>query len=356
MLFRISTALAIILASGCLFAGLSFAKTGVLEIYTNPPGVEVFINSIYVGDTPFNDPDIKTGDYRIDLVLEKTGERHSFSVVIDTLTPQVHRIDFQQPRPKTFNGKIEEPEFIRARGNIQFASIPTGATVAINGEEIATTPVSFRDADTGLYKVRFTLNDKVLTGDFRINNNETGKLIADFDRGVIIDKWREEKSKLARKEKAREEHLLEEKEQAREEHLLKDLAQLSPDARQRILRARDQQYEIVPIEEMYESNRSYYYSAMDLNPTVVNYYKLPYDKMTLELKNLKKAKSARLGEYFEGEYVFRYGKHTRRGRLNSSNLSLCRFTLYNDLTIKVSYDPDDYGGGRGKGKVFVSVR
>jgi hypothetical protein len=74
------------------------------------------------------------------------------------------------------------------------------------------------------------------------------------------------------------------------------------------------------------------------------------------LKNLKKEKSSRQGEIFVGEYVFRYGKHTRRGRLNSSNLASCRFTLYNDLTIKVSYDPDDYGAGRGKGNIFISVR
>lgn len=334
----------------------SLAKTGILEIYSTPPNVEVFVDNIYVGRTPYSDPDIEIGPHQISLLFEKTGVRHSFSIEIDNIKPQVHRINFQQPHPKSFNGTIEKPTFIVDHGNIQFASIPTGARIEINGKELATTPVSFRNADTGAYQVKFTLGEKTLEGQFRINKNETSKLIANFKRGIIIDKWREEKSKLTRKEKARQKQLLKKKEQEREKLVLQELKQLQPEARERILRARDQQHSIVPIEEMYKANRSYYYSAMKLAPMVVLQYKLPYDKLTLELKNLKKEKSSRLGIYYGGEYVFRYGKHTRRGRFNSNNLASCRFTLYNDLTIKVRYDPDDYGGGRGKGKVFVSVR
>ncbi len=332
------------------------AETGVLEIYSTPPGADVFVDKIYAGHTPYADPDISIGTHQITLLLKETGAQHSFSVDIDNLNPQIHRINFQPSQKNLFNGVIEEPTLIVEQGNIQFASIPTGATVEINGEKLANTPVSFRDADIGIYDVKFSINGKSLEGKFRINKDETGKLIADFKRQVIIDKWSEEKSKLARKEKARTEHLLEEKEQAREEHVMKELEHLQPEVRSRILRARDQQHQTISIEEMYNANRSYYYNALNLDPTVVEYYKLPYDRLTLELKNLKRARSQKNGDYFEGEYIFRYGKHTRRGKLNSNNLASCRFTLYNDLTIKVRYDPDDYGSGRGQGKVFVSVR
>lgn len=352
MFIRVLSAL-IIFSFSVSFAN---AETGILEIYSTPQGADVFIDNIYAGQTPFSDPDIDTGTHQISLVLKKTGARHNFSVEIDNLSPQIHRINLQQSDTQTFNGILEEPELIVDRGNIQLASIPTGATIEINDKEIARTPVSFRDVDTGIYKIKFIYKAQILEGTFKINKDETGKLIANFEKNIIIDKWSEEKSKLARKEKARTEHLLDEKEQAREEHVMKELEHLQPEVRNRILRARDQQHPTIPIEEMYKANRSYYYSALNLNPLVVEYYKLPYDRLTLELKNLKKAKSSRNGDYFEGEYIFRYGKHTRRGKFNSSNLASCRFTLYNDLTIKVRYDPDDYGAGRGQGKVFVSVR
>ncbi len=333
-----------------------FAKTGIIEIYTTPPKAEVFIDNIFAGLTPFADPDIEIGLHQISLKIEKTGTTHNFSVEIDNINPQIYRINLQQPRPTLFNGVIEKPTIIADRGNIQFASVPTGALIEINDKEMANTPVSFRDVDTGSYQVKFLLEGKVLEGEFKVYKNETSKLIADFKHEQIIDKGQEEISKLKRQEKGRTNHALKQKELAREEHVLYELKDLQPDVRERILRARDQQHLTIPVEGMYNANRSYYYIALKLDPTVVTYYKLPYDRLTLELKNLKKKKSARLGDYYEGEYVFRYGKHTRRGRLNSSKFASCRFTLYNELTIKVRYDPDDFGAGRGKGKVFVSVR
>lgn len=334
----------------------SQAKTGVLEIYSSPDGAEVFIDKIYAGLTPFTDPDIEVGPHQISLLLKETGERLQLSVEIDALSPQVHMLNFQLPQPKTFNGVMEKPILIVDRGNIQFASIPTGARVEINGKEMAKTPVSFRDVDTGAYKVKFLLEDKVLNGEFQVNKDETSKLIADFNHGHIVNKWQEEKSKLDRQEKARALQELDQKEQAHNEQVLKVMQNLPPELRAKILHARDQQYSTISIEEMYNANRSYYYISLNLDPDVVTQYKMPYDRLTLELKNLKKAKTNRLEDYFEGEYVFRYGKYTRRGLLSSNTLATCRFTLYNDLTIKVRYDPDDYGAGRGKGKVFISVR
>ncbi len=339
-----------------LSAGPTFAETGIIEIYTAPPGAEVFIDNIYAGLTPFTDPDIEIGPHQISLQIEKTGTTHSFSVTIDNINPQIYKINLQQSRPTFFNGVMEKPTIIVDRGNIQFASVPTGALIEINDKEMAKTPVSFRDVDTGSYQVKFLFEGKVLEGEFKVYKNETSKLIADFKHEQIIDKGQEEISKLKRQEKGRTNKALKQKELAREEHVLHELKELQPKVREKILRARDQQHLTISIEEMYNSNRSYYYIALKLDPTVVTYYKLPYDRLTLELKNLKKGKSARLGDYYEGGYVFRYGKHTRRGRLNSSNFASCRFTLYNELTIKVRYDPDDFGAGQGKGKVFVSVR
>ncbi|WP_020676600.1 PEGA domain-containing protein [Geopsychrobacter electrodiphilus] len=334
----------------------SFAKTGILEIYTTPSGASVFINNIYVGVTPYTDPDIKIGTHHISVVHDKTGSSSEFTATVDNINPQIYKINLQNEKQKKFNGRIEPPTIIMDRGNIELASIPTGARVEINGQDLAITPVSFLDVDTGKYQIKFILAEKTLEGEFQINKNETGKLIADFEHKIIIDKWHEEKSKIERKEKGRSERILEEKELVREGHVLKNLQLLTPEVRARVLRARDQKHPIAPIEEMYQGNRSYYYTALDLDPEVVNYYKLPYDRLTLELKNLRKRNSERIGVFYEGDYVFRYGKHTRRGHLNSSVLATARFTLYNDLTIKVSYDPDDSGAGKGQGSVFVSIR
>ncbi|PNX51926.1 MAG: hypothetical protein BV458_10900 [Thermoplasmata archaeon M9B2D] len=76
-------------------------------------------------------------------------------------------------------------------GNVQLASIPTGAEVYINGEMRKHAPIGYRDMDPGKYDVEFRYHGKVLKGTFQIIKHETVKLVADFKGEKIINKWEE---------------------------------------------------------------------------------------------------------------------------------------------------------------------
>lgn len=332
------------------------AASGVIEVYSQPEGLNVYLNGIFVGHTPYNNPDIETGKHTITVSTLDSSETQSWTFTVDELTPLTKWFYFEEPKPSKFDGVPEEPVVDKGSGNIQFASIPTGATVYVNGEKLLKTPVSYHDVDIGLYSIAFELNGKWLKGTFRVENGETGKLIANFDKNQLVDKWQKEKSKTERIQQAVEDKA-EKRLEAEHEKVLKErLKSFSAADQRRILDARDQVFNIVPIEYMYQTNRTYYYNAMKLNSDVVRFFKLPYDKVTLEIKNLKKRESKLVGTYFDGDYVFRYGKHVRRGKLNSSELGSCKIKLYNDIVMKLRYDPDTSGYGKGEGRVFLSIR
>jgi|GEM_PF-2453531 len=333
-----------------------WAATGVVEVYSKPEGLNVYLDGIFVGHTPYTDPDIEIGKHTISVATLDSSENQIWTFTIDDLTPLTKWFYFEEPRPKKFTGVPEEAIIDKGKGNIQFASVPTGATVYVNGEKLNQTPISYRDVDIGRYSVSFELNGKRITGTFRVENDETGKLIADFDKNQLIDKWKKEKSKTERIQLAEEEKEEKRLEEEHEKVLKERLKSFSASDQRRILDARDQVYSVVPIEYMYNTNRTYYYNAMKLNDDVVRFFKLPYDKVTLEIKNLKSRESELVGTYFDGDYVFRYGKHVRRGKLNSSTMASCKIKLYNDIVLKLRYDPDTSGYGKGEGRVFLSIR
>jgi hypothetical protein len=333
-----------------------FADTGSIEVYSLPAGLEVFLNGIYVGHTPYSNPDIAVGEHTITVTTSDSSQNQSWTFTVDELTPLTKWFYFEDPKPKRFNGIQEDAIIDKGEGNIQFTSIPTGAWVYVNGSKLHQTPVAYRNVDVGSYSVLFELDGKQLKGDFRIEDGETGKLIADFDNQQLIDKWRKEKSKIERIQQAVEEQKEKRLEEEHEKVLKERLKTFSEAERRRILDARDQMFTIMPIEYMYNTNRTYYYNAMKLNDDVVRFFKLPYEKITLEIKNLKKRQSELVGDYFDGEYVFRYGKHVRRGKLISSDPASCKIKLYNDVVVKLRYDPDLLGYGKGDGRVFLSIR
>ncbi len=337
-------------------ASLVAAKSGIIEVHSAPSGCNVYLDGIFVGKTPYSNPEITIGEHQISVSQEDGQLTQTWDLEIDELIPKIRWFYFEPEASPHFSGIVEESILEQDEGSIQLASIPTGAMVSISGEERYTTPLSYRDVNVGQYQVSFQLNGQTLSGAFHIEKDETCKLIADFQRMVIVNKRHDEKSKLERKQKAAQKRVERQQKILLAEQQGERLRSLQKQEETRVLAARDQTYVIDPIARMYKTNRTYFYSALNLDPDVVNYYKLPYDKITLEIKNLKKNSSVLQGKYYEGDYIFRYGKHIRRGKLNSSTHASCKFTLYNDTVIKLRYDPDDYTNGKGRGKVFASVR
>ncbi len=338
------------------YCGPALAETGVVEIYSIPEGQNVYLNGIFVGHAPYTNPDIPIGEHSINVTNLDGSESQNWSFTLDEITPLRKWFYFEDPKPSKFSGTLQPPEVDQGYGNVQLASIPSGAQIFINGEEFSQTPASYLDVAIGIYQIEFRLAGKSLKGSFRVENGETGKLIANFAKNKLIDKWRKEKSKTARLEQAAETKAERKIELEHEKVLRERLATYSAEDRRKILNSRDTVFTIVPVAYMYKTNRTYYYNSMKLDPMLVRFYKLPYDKVTLEIKNLKTRESQLIGTFFEGDYVFRYGKHIRRGKLNSSDLSSTTFKLYNDIVIKLRYDPDTSGYGKGEGRIFMSIR
>lgn len=345
---------AVLLILLCCTAAI--AETGVIEVYSIPEGQNVYLNGIFVGHTPHSDPDIAIGEHSISVTSLDGAETQNWRFTVDAITPLRKWFYFEEPQPAKFTGTLQPPAIDKGYGNIQFASIPSGAQIYVNGEQFSQTPASYLNVEIGIYQVEFKQAGKSLKGSFRVEAGETGKLIADFDKSKIIDKWRKEKSKTERLQHAVEEKAERRLEEEHERVTRERLKAYSAEERRQILNARDTVFTIAPIEYMYKTNRTYYYNSMKLDPKLVRFYKLPYDKVTLEIKNLKARESQLIGTFFEGDYVFRYGKHIRRGKLNSSDLSSSKITLYNDIVIKLRYDPDSSGYGKGDGRVFMSIR
>lgn len=175
----------------------SYGATGLIEVYSEPSGAKVFIDNNLVGNTPYQNVRISTGHHKIKVFLSEDYPPQFWDVNIDAVTPQTKTFYFKKGAGGTFTGKEMEQTIEKHKGNIQLASIPTGALVLINGVQMKTTPIGYQDADVGRYSVEFKMKGKSLKSHFDIVKDETVKLIADFDNMKIINAWEEEKSEMA---------------------------------------------------------------------------------------------------------------------------------------------------------------
>lgn len=178
------------------------AGTGIVEVNSEPSGAKVYLNGTYVGKTPYSNPEVSIGAHKVEVYLSNDYPAQHWDFTLDDITPQTKKFFFSSDGGGKFTGIEEEAIVKKYLGNVQFASIPTGADVYINGKKKKTTPVGFRDVNVGHYEVKFILNDKTISGDFTIVKEETIKLIADFENNVLINRWHEEQLKQIDKRKA----------------------------------------------------------------------------------------------------------------------------------------------------------
>jgi hypothetical protein len=170
------------------------AGSGILEVYSEPTGAKVYIDSVYVGKTPYQNVEVPTGKHRIKALLSKDFPPQEQDIVIDEVNPQIVKFKFQSGSGGRFTGKEIEQATDKFKGNVSFASIPTGAIVIIDGGARKTkTPKGFTDVEVGRYKIEFQWKGKSLKGHFDVIKNETVKLIADFNKEKIFNKWEEER-------------------------------------------------------------------------------------------------------------------------------------------------------------------
>jgi len=111
-------------------------RAGGLKITTNPPGAEVHLDDVYMGETPLP-LEKKPGKYRLTIRGKKYRELSEDIVIEDNITKNIHR-DLD---PVVVEFRIE--------------SEPSHAKVWLNGEDMGYTPVIL-NKEPGNYTVRVT--------------------------------------------------------------------------------------------------------------------------------------------------------------------------------------------------------
>ena len=192
------------------FVSAVFAADGIIEINSEPSAAKVYIDGTSVGVTPYQNHQIPVGQHKIKVVSSDKYAPRYWDVVVDEITPLVRNFVFAGKEDGKFSG-VEEQQTVKPnKGNIVFASVPSGALVFIDGKKKKKTPLGYKQVDVDIYHIEFRLQGESLKGDFEVVENETVKLIANFNENVIVNKWKvdqlieaEQKAKREAEEKAR---------------------------------------------------------------------------------------------------------------------------------------------------------
>ncbi|MEZ5195056.1 MAG: PEGA domain-containing protein [Bacteroidales bacterium] len=95
--------------------------TGSLDIHSNPPGADVYIDNLYKGSTPYSDNEIIIGEHNIRIEKNKFLTEHK---VITIEENENQRVDFS----------------LRSYKKVRIESEPKNAMLTVNGEYIGKTP------------------------------------------------------------------------------------------------------------------------------------------------------------------------------------------------------------------------
>lgn len=84
----------------------SYGAAGVIEVHSDPSGAEVYIDGVYVGDTPYKDEGITRGMHKILVSLDDHPPQNKY-VTIDEAAPQTITFVFKK---KTSSGECVKAE------------------------------------------------------------------------------------------------------------------------------------------------------------------------------------------------------------------------------------------------------
>ena len=108
---------------------------GTLVCNSDPPGANVFLDGVPLGEAPLRKEHIKTGAYSV--VFRKRGYENS-----------IEKITIKKDVTLTIDEKLAQ-----ARGSITVYSHPQGAEVYLDGEEDGITPVTLAHVSGGAHRV-----------------------------------------------------------------------------------------------------------------------------------------------------------------------------------------------------------
>jgi len=161
------------------------AATGIIEVDSVPQGADVFIDGVPVGKTPYIDAEIETGRHAVRIHYSDAFPDKYWRVIVDEITP-VRKTFYFTSLEKGMVVEAEDQGTVQEfQGNVQIASIPSGATVFVNGEEVGKAPLGLKNLPVGLYSLRMEAEGWSRETDFPVKRDKTTKVIADIGRNTI---------------------------------------------------------------------------------------------------------------------------------------------------------------------------
>ncbi len=113
---------------------------GKLEISSTPPGASAFLEDTLQGVTPLTLDDLSPGDYRVRLAYPNYAEQ-SHEVTVESDSPAFLEVELK-PLPAA----------------VKVTSVPSGATVKLNGKVQGNTPTEIPELEPGTYTLGLTLD------------------------------------------------------------------------------------------------------------------------------------------------------------------------------------------------------
>lgn len=158
MSFLKSTIKAILLSfvlSGCTLPFVT-NKQAALQVSSSPKA-SVFIDGTHVGQTPFFDENLKSGDYSLKLVPEATADILPSWETIVKLTPQTLTVVNRLIGDSDTNSSGEiltlEPLSSKTKTILAIISIPDSSVVKLDSQPKGFTPVSLDDVSSGEHTI-----------------------------------------------------------------------------------------------------------------------------------------------------------------------------------------------------------
>ena len=344
MYYRVSIFLLAILATSHYAMG----STGILEVHSNPKGAKVYIDNIYVGVTPYSNPEVSLGRHIVRVFLSKNYPSLEKAVSINEIDPQILKFEFQKSDSGKFTGIKEEIKTDIKKGNIQFASIPSGSKVFIDNDEKGNTPLGYRDVPVGVYKVKFVSNGKTLTGIFRIEAGLNEKLIANFDSGQILSKLKEERDRnelLKENQKKELASARRRNELKKKEEQVKKLEQERLNEMKRLFS--------ISMPSMRDTHSSGGFNkTINLNNESIEYFKIPFSTISISSSMKKKIWPAG----YEGLMTVSAGENTITKKIYQSTRY---YTFYmpieNGNQIKFYYSVEGSSMIKGRGNLTATI-
>lgn len=144
---------------------------------TSTPDAQVFINDNQVGITPFNDENLKEGDFKVKLIKDNLSWEGNVKLTNGTITVLTRELG------KDLSSSSGEVLTLYPGKGLVIVSNPPGAKVVLDDKEVGQTPVTLIDVSTGEHSIVLS-RQGFITRSIRASLPEKLQLVINSDLAI----------------------------------------------------------------------------------------------------------------------------------------------------------------------------